>query len=1342
MRMRSVVVSLFGILVSLPCFAAITGTVITTDGLAVSGAKVAIFVPESSDARRVRLLSKTPTRTPLATAQSDSKGNFSIEAPKEPLLDVRIEANGYAPDATRTIGDEDLGAIALIAAPMLKGTITAGGKAVSGAVIVAGGGAEYTTTTDADGRYTLPDPTKWANRLVILHPDHAVVEENFGPFGNAKKGLDRSLEAGVSIAGKVVSQDGTTGVANAPIFVDGWPVATTGEDGTFKVAHAAKDWALVEARVDNRIGSRAHAAGNLAIKLAKAAAIAGLVLDSKTQTPLAGVEVRLMPAGMGMGGGGNAGMGRSSFTNAKGGYTLSSVLPGAYQLNPTRPGFVIPNVSVSVIAGQSAQKSLYANARARVLGSVTDEDKRPVAGARVASRAAARDQMTMMMGGRNFGQDAGTYSAPDGRFVLRSVATDSDIQIDAQKKGYPSGRSATLKLAPAERKSGVNITVPRGIALTGKVMDRDGRGVSGVGVEAVESTSDGGFGGGARRMILAMQNARAENLVRTTSDGTFTIRVKEGTYDVVFKREGFAAKTVRGQAVSATTKPLEVTLDPGVEITGRVTRNGTGVEGVNVAAMSQDGNASAISGPDGSFRLEDLTPGQMMLTAGKREEFIQQFRPITAPARDVVIEVPAGGRISGRVVDKNTHAPVTAFQAGISTSRGGGGMMIMTPPMLKAFTTDDGTFTLENVPPGPTQIVVSAAGYTTTRLPSITVEEGKPVVDLEVALDTGVKLTGRVTGPDGGPLGGVTVRQDQMQSSGRMIARFDTMESSTVTDPSGEYTIEAIEPGEKSFSFTRQGYLAETKTATLSGSSGRLDAQLTTGVRLTGSVVSEGGGPVGEALVTASSASNSGFGGGNQARTDASGNFQIEGLAPGHYMLSATKTGYTNGVLRDFDVAAGAPARIIMKSGGTIMGHVTGLTDQELRSATVSANSANGNASAPVDASGNFKLEGAPVGTVRVSARTGGMFAASGKSSPMKSVQVEPGASVQVDLEFKSGTVVRGRVTRDNRVLANAGVVFMPKGAQSQTVASATTDANGHYEISGLDDATYNVQVMDFARTMPFTTTYEVKGSGTFDIDIKASSLRGRVTDATTGAPLADARIEIHAPGSDTMMSSRVVTTDSNGAFVFDSVARGNYEARADKEGYGHDLRTVVVGDSPEDLEFKLSPSGGVTLTVVDARDNRQISANVGRIVDAQGRDVDSIPNFRFGGALEPMKLTLSSGTYRITLSAMGYATQTVTVVSPSNPTVRMTPGGSVVIRSKSTTTTRARLVDSNGLAYMRSAFGGTGGVFTVDANPGVTTLQNIAPGTFRLEVLGPGDQVIKTVPLTVVDGQPTQVEI
>ena len=51
-------------------------------------------------------------------------------------------------------------------------------------------------------------------------------------------------------------------------------------------------------------------------------------------------------------------------------------------------------------------------------------------------------------------------------------------------------------------------------------------------------------------------------------------------------------------------------------------------------------------------------------------------------------------------------------------------------------------------------------------------------------------------------------------------------------------------------------------------------------------------------------------------------------------------------------------------------------------------------------------------------------------------------------------------------------------------------------DVSGLEDASYTVSVTDLQRNVPYTATYEVRGSGTFNVDMKAGVLRGR--DAMT----------------------------------------------------------------------------------------------------------------------------------------------------------------------------------------------------------------------------------------------------
>jgi len=1339
--MRRSLLSLLVLLTAFPLSAAITGVVVNGDGQPVAGAKVSIFAPESIEARRERLVSNAPDRKPIASMTPGSKGTFTFDSPKdEPVVELDIEANGFAPEALRLLADDDAGAVALTPAAPRLGTITAAGKPVAGATVIwMGDTADVITRTDAQGHYSVPDPAKWANHLTVIHPDFAVLQEVMRP--NAVK-LDHSLEEGVRVTGRVVAQDGKTPVAKADLRIDDLPLATTGDDGTFTISAAPANWEEIEARGGNAGGLRARAGkGALSIRMAPLAVISGSVSDAKSRLPLVDAEVRLLPEsqmggrirGRGLFGPFGSQVFGAALTDSKGRFTLT-VVPGRYTLAAAYPGSEISHASVSVTAGQTANRTLWATANARVSGTIVDEARRPLAGARVAFRDANRGGRFMIVMGGRTSPDLAAISGPDGRFSLRNVTPDTDVRLDATRKGFPSAESATLHLASGERKSGIMMTIVQGVALSGKVTDPDGRPLSGVAVRPVQSEGGGMRGFAVRRVIMTMTFSDDDDIVKTGSDGTFTVHVKPGTYDIVFKREGFATKTLRGEAINATTEPVSVKLDPGVEISGRVTRSGAGVEGVAVNAISEDANANTVTAGDGSFTLTDLTPGSMMLNVRKPDEFIQQNRPVTAPARDVVIDLPPGGRITGHVLDKNSHAPVTSFQAGISGERSGGGMVIMMPPMLKTFTNDDGSFTLEHVPPGPTQVVVTAAGYTTQRIPGLNVENGKALPDLEVDMESGANLSGRVTGPDGGPLSGVSVRFDQ--GATRVIS-FGTGPSNATTDPDGQYTIDSLEPGDKTFTFSKQGYVSETRDVNVTGTDTRLDVQLSTGLTVSGTVVTEAGVPVADASVGAFSASDGSFS--RQTRTDSNGSFQFSGLAPGHYSMVASKQGLAQGRLNDFDVSAGAPARIVMKIGGTITGHVSGLTDAELRQAIVTATSTNGNASADVDAGGNYRIDGAPSGSVRVSARTSAAFAGEMKMSAPKTVQIDPGSSAQVDIDFTSNTVVRGRVTQNGQPMAGAIVTFFPNGSGAQTAASGTTDNDGTYQISGLQDGTYNVSVRDMSRVVGFSSNYTVSGSGTYDIDIKSVSVRGRVLDSSTGAPVPGAQVELRQNGAGGPMSSRVAQTDPSGAFVVDNVQNGAYTAIAQKDGYGQQTRTFTVADvPPDDLELKIARSDGVTLRVVDERDSRLLSANVTRVIDAQGNNVQDMGGFRFGGGPTPIKLNLAPGQYTVTVMAMGYAPRVVTVTSPSTQTIALTAGVTLTLRSAANASRRVRLVGSDGTVFPR----GIDGIFGIDAAPATVTLSNVAPGNYTLQVLDPAGNIAKSIPVTVVAGQDNVMDV
>lgn len=1322
-RLAAVVLCL---VVAVPTFAAITGALVNPEGLPVAGANVTIYAPETADARRARVASDKLERTPLAATITDAKGKFAFESPKDPVVDVQIVASGYAPTGFPVERDEDIGGVPLQAAASKQGRITAGGKPVAGAqVIAAGAGAETVAVTDAEGRYSVADPVKWVDRLTISHKDFATLDTMTMRGMSQKPLLDHTLTAGVTVTGKVVGEDGKTPVAGATLLIGGTPLGQSGDDGTFTLAHVTEKWEWIEARSGSLFGTRARAGDPaIVIRLGKGGTVSGFVRDAKGAGGIAGVSIALFRSSS------RTPIAATTFTDAKGAFSFANVAPGSYELAPTRPGYRVSPISLSVTANERVSKTLIATQLARVSGTVINEDKQPVGGARISQSTITRDGGGFFP--RVIGATQSRVSAADGTFVLR-VEADSDLQIDGVRKGFPSARSSTLRLAPGEKKSGVVLTIPSGIEVTGRVTDRDDRPLAGVQVAA--ALSQGAGGAEMRRMVFGMRG-REDDQIQTKADGTFSIRLKEGSYDVAFKREGFAAKTVRAVRVSTAPQPIEVKLEPGVEIAGRVTRNGAGVAGVRVMAFGEGTNATTETGADGSFTIGDLTPGPLTLNFGKEDEFIQQMRQVTAPKSDFVLELPPGGRVVGRVVDKTTRQPVTTFEAGVSPSRGGGGMVFITPGQTKPFTSESGSFVLENVPAGQTTVVAKAPGYTTARVPNITVEEGKATQEIEVALEHGVRAVGKVTGPNGSPLAGVEVRID-LFSGGRMQPRGSFNDDRAATDSNGEFTFDNLEPGDKTFVFSKSGLVGTSKTVTLSGTETRVDAQLSNGVRVTGVVVSEGGSPVADATVSATSAT-AGESGSGSTRTDAGGNFQLEAMAPGRYTFRAGKRGEAQGTLRDFDISTGAPVRIVLQTGGVISGRVIGLTPEELQQATVMAQSPNGGASSAVDSNGNYRIEGAPTGTVRLSARATGMFGM-GKTSPQVSVQLEPGGSATADIEFKSNTVVRGRVTRDGRPMNDATVMFYPRGAEAQTSARTTTDRDGAYEVSGLDDATYSVTVVDSQRGSPFSTTHKVRGSGSFDIDVRSSTLRGRVIDAATGSPIGDAVVEVRTADTEggPQFPLRSLQTDAAGAFVVESITPGKYNVTGEKEGYGTKISSISVGDSGGDIELKLTRNDGILLRVVDARDGRALRAVV-RVVDAQNRVL--FESMRFGSAdAESLRLPLEAGSYRATVWTYGYAPQIVTLSSPSNPTVALTPGGALVVQSKGSTIRRARLMAADGRPYERNP-GFT--VFTIDAGPGATTIENIAPGRYTLQILGSGESVEASTQVNVVEGQRVPVEI
>lgn len=1293
--------------------AAITGRLVSPDGTPLKGVEVAAYAPESSEGFNARITSDKPERVPIARTVTNDAGMFLLDvkaAPSAIVATSSSQLNGWAQFAWK---DDDLGTVALRSVTARTGRVTSGGKGVAGALVLLTrvNGSELQTRTDSSGAYSLPHPADWSGNVYVIEPATKIVTRRIVPK-NAP--LDVPVQAIVKLTGRTMTADGKAPVAGAELRVDGFVRGRSGDDGSFAI-DAPRDWRQLVAMAGATVGVRTSGTAATDVRLGRGASVSLLVRDGKSQKPLAGVIVALAE------GEGFMAVPQSLFvSDTKGAINAGNVPPSRGRLLLTAADYSLPSVELTIGPGEKIARTLTATPLARITGNVRDDEKKPVAGALI------RPQLSRVglpsPGSFRMIQEVSTTSAPDGTFILRNIEPETRIEIAAMKRGWPVAREGPFQLGQGERRSGVLITIPAGYPIEVKTANADGDAITGAIVDAAPSRGSEP----TTFFVRGPANDYDETLPRTDDKGVARLRLVEGSYDLTVRAKGYAPLVHRSLRVNASTEPLTMTLRPAVAIAGRVVRSdGSGIADVAVSAFASALPVEpTLSAADGSFSLSGIAEGRVMLEFSKADELILENREVQAPMSDLEVRIDVGGSISGRVVEKGSKQPITDFRIGISGDRSGGGMVIRRPATMRSYHSEDGSFSIDRLPTGPTDIVVDAPGYVQATLRKLEVPTDRPLRDVEATLEPAVRITGKVTGPDGAPLLSARV--------GTLTEDVPFMMNAATTDSSGEYVLDGQAPGEVVLMFSKEGLASERKSVKLSGREARVDAKLSAGKTIAGIVVDESGRPISEASVSLM---------GTQRRptitsTDATGAFKFEGVESGRYQLRASKSGLTPAELSDVDADTAGQLRIELKSGAVLVGRVVGLPREQLGNVFVAVRPVEGRPlSTNTDPSGAFRIEGVPAGSVRVTAATGGVASPATRYAEQKTLNVAPTGETSVELEFKDGATVTGVVTKASQPLSGVEVSFQSADRRVPSVGSSTTDARGRYEVTGIQSVPHEV-IVRMANFKTFTTKYTVSGSGTFDIAVPTALIRGRVVDGETGEALEGAYVDVTSPDVPNFWSDQIITSQG-GTFLFDALTPGKYEIRASKSGYGQGMKSVTVGEAPLEIELELEKSEGATLSIVDGRDGHPVSTWAS-VKDASGTVV-------MNRNLEPrpdgtVRLPLSAGTYTVRLYAMYYAPTTATVSAPSTGTrIVLLPGGKLEITSSRSVRTLIRLLEGSGMPFEGSRFNDKG---ELPVDPGTVVLSNLSPGHYTLQVLDGANQVEKAMPVTISEGGVAKVSI
>ncbi|MET0555198.1 MAG: carboxypeptidase regulatory-like domain-containing protein [Vicinamibacteria bacterium] len=725
-------------------------------------------------------------------------------------------------------------------------------------------------------------------------------------------------------------------------------------------------------------------------------------------------------------------------------FAIDAVPPGEHALGVTAPGLARQRVDVAVREGERQVDlgDVRMEVGIAIRGRVRSKAGQPIADAVVRANV-------MRMG--NDGVEA--RSEADGSFVLAGLEQGM-YRVTAEAVGYgQEDKTAETGVEPVEL-----VLSPAG-TITGRVVDERSQPVESFRVSARTNERPG----------MGFRMPRVEET--TSEDGRFTLsNVSAGDYVVSVSAAEMAAATVpgvkvaEGQSVDVGT----VKLTAGGIVRGTVVdQTGAGVSGAAVAVAPLPQNWMT-SGPPvevstdaaGAFELKGVAPGSADI--GASHPNYASADPVSVqvdtakPTTDVRLVLTVGGRIEGSIRKRD--------------GSGRAGLMVNANPMarfrgtpsgfLSATTLPDGSFALEHVPAGRTNVTVMArtgGPMSALSMRTVDVREGETAT-LDI-VDREILLSGRVT-RSGAP--GAGLRLDAMASKG--MAFFGGMQQGAPAGPptgpqrmtattrdDGSFEMLVDEPGSYGLSVTTVDGRVRLpfRTVEVPDADAHAVELSFDGVAVTGVVVDkETEAPVPFASVSARPKEKDKATGATGATAGSDGRFQLE-VEPGEYTLTANARdgGYGSAEAALQVGEGGTPdVRLALEKGLAIAGKVVDAAGRPAVGANVRAlwsaggSSAGGWAQTLPD--GTFEMKGLREGSYTVLADgDNGSFAlqANVATGARVTLALRPGARLSVTLKLPSGAPA----AEIYPVVVRVGGVFV--GSAGRTLGP--TDAQGRTDM-------------------------------------------------------------------------------------------------------------------------------------------------------------------------------------------------------------------------------------------------------------------------------------------------------
>ena len=1353
MHSRLLLTSLLCALAALSPGAELTGRIMN-ERRGVVGATVSAFPYETRYAVALRETRGEPAPQPLATVSTTADGRFHLTvAPNSPPFVVRVLFGGLAATTAEGVFEksdvEDLGEISLGPGETVAGRVVdQAGKPVSGALVRLGRDGTP-VVTNKNGLFRFDDIAGRssqgflaASSILSVHAagsevQAAAVRESGPPMivrlkasttrvtGTLRdSALRPAADAVVRLIGDAVTRWVRTDAAGR-FDIPGAPARQS------RLQALSKDGSSLETAVPVGAGSATYT-------LVRAATLEGRVTQIDNSKLVPAVKVTARAAGATV----------VARTGVDGRYRLPFLPQGAYRVTFDEKRFVLTERrDVELGPGETKTLDVALSPAVTLVGRVSDDKGQPVAGARGRLSAGAESRLGMLFRAANRGADSAPafVSGLDGTFKATRLAPGANQRLDVVHPDFERRIVPGLDLVAGTPKPlSIDVVLSPGFVLGGVVKDKDGRPVANAQVALNRSVRMQGGRGGAVVQFNTIESVRPQ--AETDFEGKFGFKgLSAGEYDVTITRTGFTRSVSNGVKVGDGSSPLEIILNPGAVIAGRLVQpSGQPVTGYSVSArpsgagspnrMGEVGSGMAQTDPEGAFVIDGLIPGtayDVSLFGAGEFRGDPKRKNVVAPSSDIEIEVAARGRIAGRVIDAATGAPVTDFEARYTPARAGGMQIVIRRPgdsdRRTPFSSPDGAFAFEDVPPGNWDVTVWAKTYQEARTGGIVVAAGETKA-IEVKAARGLVIRGRVVDAKGGR-GVQDASVSARDGSGGGAFVFDMGAAAgggILTDADGRFELLDQAPGSYQLTARHALYSEGTARITLEDKDGTIEIPMVGGGTIAGVVVSSQGGAISGAEVSLQSGGDGGprFGMGMEGQTtlsDGAGRFRFDHLGAGRYKVGASLRTEASPII-DVPMNAGdlrEDIRLALDAGVTLRGTVLGLPESERAGVMVSAQGSQDYfANTRTAADGSFEFTGVPKGTLMLRATAGDLVFGSSHTAVKELVIGEGQPEIATEIVFEEGLSISGTVTRQGAPVAGARVSAFMNSTGRQ--ASARADENGVFKIVGLEPGRVNVVAFAENFASQVNQVVELKSDTSVEMVIPTAKLGGMVVDSVTGLPL-ESSVELQraTPAAGSPAGRMVVSTDSSGRFAFEDLDPVDYRITARRSGYEAVTKTVKPSESGEDLRLELKRGSGLAIEAKDAHMGFGLRSLFVRVQEgAVDAFVGAVPLDGDGKGEIP---GLPPGSYAVTAQASGYAPVRIPNVMAPSTMLRLafTPGGAVEFK-----TTEEFLAGGAKSGQLVSLAGapvsmGQGGPNSFRLSRLIQRMENLTPGAYRLTLEG-----------------------